>query len=104
MGGGWWQNAEDKLGQVSSELVNWKYLTESFSNIAIIILSQACSIPDTGSLILTGGKNVNEATARVARYTETGNMTELPDLKTPRYDHACAVYTTDTGVKVSVYT
>jgi len=62
--------------------------------------NQACSITDTGSLILTGGQIGGEPTVTVARYTENGKVEYLAELNTPRYDHACALYTTDKGLKV----
>ena len=74
--------------------------------------SRSCSIPYTDSVIITGGIDIadgNRATAKVAEYTEEGILKEngiensLPDLNTARLDHACAGYTTESGVKVTGY-
>ena len=60
----------------------------------------ACSITDSNSVVITGGYDDNTIAFRVSRYNIEGWMEDLPRLTTRRWNHACALYTTDTGAKV----
>ena len=61
--------------------------------------SDACAIPDTNTVVITGGITVvntggmTDALATVSRYNDGGWMEDLPELITARRAHACAGYT-----------
>ena len=62
-------------------------------------LSQQCAIPDTDSVVITGGGNERQT---VSRYNVLGWQEDLPPLNQGRYDHACAAYISD-GRRVRNY-
>ena len=47
---------------------------------------------------MTGGR---ESKKTVAKFTETGNVTYLPDLQEGRYSHACSKFVDNNGETVS---
>ena len=59
----------------------------------------ACGIPlvTMSKYIVTGGSVSKE---RVTQYSVTGEATELPDLITGRYHHACSSFVNNDGVEV----
>ena len=59
----------------------------------------ACGIPlvTMSKYIVTGGWDSME---RVTQYSVTGEATELPDLITGRYTHACSSFINNEGVEV----
>ena len=65
--------------------------------------SQACGIELNGNFILTGGSDVDTGVSlkTVAEFTETGQVTYLPDLQTGRSYHTCSKFVDDTGETVS---
>ena len=42
-----------------------------------------------------------QASQKVAEYTETGDVTYMPSMKTGRYRHACSKFVNDDGDTVS---
>ena len=51
-----------------------------------------------GNFIITGGKG---SLKTVAEFTETGQVTYLPDLQEGRYYHACSKFVDNNGKTVS---
>ena len=51
-----------------------------------------------GNFIVTGGLDRKKT---VAEFTETGQVTYLPDLQEGRYDHACSKVVAENGGTVS---
>jgi len=62
----------------------------------------ACSITDTSSVVITGGGYSPNPSSHVTRYNGTSWVEDLPSLLTARFDHGCALYTTETEDKVYV--
>ena len=60
--------------------------------------SRACGIDLGTSYVVTGGEY---SLQRVTQYSLTGEVTELPDLNTGRYYHACSQFVNSEGVTVS---
>ena len=52
--------------------------------------SEACAIPDTDTVVLTGGSDTRTT---VSRYNDKEWLENLPDLNIGRFRHACAGYT-----------
>ena len=69
--------------------------------ILIFIFSYACTIDLQDRVVVTGGW-VNDAIATVQVYTLSGPQEQLPDLQTPRLDHACAHYLDSQDRAVSI--
>jgi len=61
----------------------------------------ACSIVDSGTLLVTGGVYTQRT---VSRYNTAGFVEDLPALNEGRYDHGCGAYTGDTGEQVFLVT
>ena len=51
--------------------------------------SDACAIPDTDTIVITGGRNT---LTTVSRYGTQFWQEDLPSLITGRYNHACTAY------------
>ena len=49
----------------------------------------ACAIPDTDTVVITGGKNT---LTTVSVYNDQGWVEDLPELITGRRDHACTSF------------
>ena len=64
------------------------------------VCSRACGIDLGASYVVTGGQ-YSYSGQRVIQYSLTGEVTELPDLNTGRYDHACSQFVNTEGVMVS---
>ena len=64
----------------------------------IIYFRQACSIPDSDTVTITGGYFSPD---KVTRYSRDGQATSLPPLQTDRWSHACGHYTDENNNKVS---
>lgn len=65
--------------------------------------SDACSIPDESSTILTGGYNSGSGSLKtVARYNMQGFVENLPDLTKARKLHGCGYYINKWNTKVLV--
>ena len=60
----------------------------------------ACGIDLGDTFVVTGG-NDGSTKQTVAQYTEDGTMTNLTQLKTGRWGHACAKYINEDGETVS---
>ena len=54
-----------------------------------VFYRKACAIPDTDTVVITGGYYSQK---RVSRYSVQGWQEDLPDLNTGRRNHACAGY------------
>ena len=65
----------------------------------IFIFSRACAIEFQDRVVVTGGCCV---IATVQVYTLSGPQEQLPDLQTPRYQHACAHYLDSQDRAVSI--
>ena len=63
------------------------------SQTSTVYHSVACGIEDheDNTFIITGGWD-GGSTNRVTRYTQTGQFTDLPTLKTARSSHGCGSY------------
>jgi len=61
----------------------------------------ACSIVDSGTLLVTGGEYTQRT---VSRYNTAGFVEDLPALNEGRYYHGCGAYTGDTGEQVFLVT
>ena len=61
--------------------------------------SQACSIELEDRVVVTGG---NYDGTRVQMYNISGLVESLPDINTPRVDHACGQFLNSDGVIVSI--
>ena len=84
-----------------------------FYNIFIVIIfiffSEACAIELQDRVVVTGGRSGSSdyygnynSIARVQEYTLSGPQEQLPDLQTPRLDHACAHYLDSQDRAVSI--
>ena len=72
---------------------------QNIYNIDSVVLSRsACGIDIETSYVVTGGLYGKQ---RVTQYSLTGEVTELPDLNTGRYYHACSQFINTEGVTVS---
>ena len=60
--------------------------------VCLLYYSFACAIPDTDTVVLTGGANTLNT---VALYNDKGWVEDFPDLSIGRQGHACAGYTSD---------
>ena len=54
-----------------------------------IFYRQACAIPDTGTVVITGGEYTY---TKVSRYSVQGWQEDLPALSTGRRNHACTSF------------
>ena len=61
--------------------------------------SGSCVIPHEERMVVTGGRY---SRGRVTAYTEAGAREELPQLLTPRQDHACASFVNEDNLAVGV--
>ena len=72
----------------------------------VILFSAGCAIedPDTDTVIITGGTNINIdytiAGSIVSVYNEHGWQRDLPNLKQQRMYHACSSYLSNEGDRV----
>ena len=65
--------------------------------------SFACGIPLEDTIVVTGGLQLNAVPgSRVQVYNTSGEAEQLPDINTPRHDHACGHYIRDDKM-VSMY-
>ena len=60
-----------------------------FAVCSCIFYRQACAIPDTDTVIITGGYNTETT---VSRYSVQGWQEDLPALTKGRLNHACTSY------------
>ena len=60
---------------------------------------EACSIPDSDSVLITGGLH---SLSSVSRYDLTGWVEDLPNLGQERRRHGCGSYTRGDGTKVGI--
>ena len=60
----------------------------------MLFYSMACAIPETDTVVITGGGTDTMTTVSV--YNVQGWLEDLPELTTGRSDHACAAYTSGT--------
>ena len=68
----------------------------------IFIFSWACAIGFEDRVVVTGGRRLGGTLATVQVYTLSGPQEQLPDLRTPRRNHACAHYMDSEGRVVSI--
>lgn len=67
-----------------------------------MLCSQHCAIEEEDAVILTGGYNGRSVgRVEVTKYDEDGKATNMPDLITGRYNHACGKFTNRHGETVS---
>ena len=63
--------------------------------------SEACGIGLLETVVVTGGYNPFSSKSTVVVYNTSGMVEQLPDLRTPRKEHACGYYVDSNNQVVS---
>ena len=64
-------------------------------------LENACGIGLMETVVVTGGYNPFSSKSTVVVYNTSGMVEQLPDLRTPRKEHACGYYVDSNNQVVS---
>ena len=85
------------------QVLTWNTLSSNISRAQLIIIiqqlhsSRACSVNLGETVLLTGGF---KSAGRVSLYSQTGFLSDLPQLEEGRWYHGCTFYHDDQGTKV----